>query len=268
MRRVRVKKDNKQEMRIAGLTRPDLRRPGHVLQRLECVERQIEEALTLEPHVLIERAKLSDYNSPEYFQEECLVYLIRENLREGQHGLVNSLTTVLLQRCSKRINDKVQALLKPVYVDDCFSDAVGAIFTPILDLKSDRGDFAQVRFWVFLEYKLSHVLGRYMRQQSQDLRTDSLDAESDENNRTPLTDVLRVEEDSIFDHAAIKKGLDFLPWQHRVAFLMRHYGDWEINNKDPNLLTISKYFGVSDRTIRRWLAAAEEQLRLRRGDKQ
>lgn len=268
MRRVWVKIENKQETCIAELTRPDPRRPGHVLHRSELVERQIREALTLDPNVLIERAKLEGYNSPQYFKEECLVYLIRKYLQEGRDELANSLVASLQRRCSKHIHIKVRALLAPTYIDDCFADAVGAVFTPILDLKTDRGDFAQVLFQVFLEYQITHVLRRYMKLQRQDSKTDSLDVEPDEKGGVPLVHIPRVGQDNVFNQAVISKGLELLPWRQRVALFMYYYGGWDIDNKDPNVLTISKHFGASERTIRRWITAAEEQLRLRQGDKQ
>lgn len=267
MRRVRVKSNDEQEITIAELTRPDPRRPGYTLRRSELVKTQIKEALALESHVLIERAKLDDYNSPEYFKEECLVYLIRRYLQEGQDELASSLIASLQRRCSKHIHIKIRRLLAPTHIDDCFADAIGAIFTPIVDLRTDRGDFAQAFFQVFLEYQITHVLRRYMKLQRQDSRTDSLDAEPDEKGGVPLVHIPRVGHDSVFNQVAISKGLEILPWRQRVALLM-YYGGWDIDNKDPNVLTISKHFGVSERTIRRWITAAEEQLSLQQGDKQ
>jgi len=35
---------------------------------------------------------------------------------------------------------------------------------------------------------------------------------------------------------------------------------WPIEDRDPNVMTISKYFGKTSRTIRNWIAEAEKQL--------
>lgn len=252
---------------IAPLTRLDPQRSGEVYQRLDSVEKQISEAQTLGSADLVRRFQVRNYNAPEYLQEECLVYLIRKHLYEDNQELVNSLVTELLGRCAKRINAKIETLLQPVYVEDCFRDAVGALFEQVLDLKDDRGDFAQVRFWVFLDARVSNVLRGYMKRQSEDRKTDPLDAEPDDADFNPsVNSALRTEGEDIIEHVEILKGLEVLEQPLRNAFIMRHYGEWEIENKDPDVPTISKHFGVSSRTVRRWLAAADEKLRLRRGD--
>ena len=35
---------------------------------------------------------------------------------------------------------------------------------------------------------------------------------------------------------------------------------WPVEDRDPNVPTISRYFGKTSRTIRNWLAQAEERL--------
>jgi RNA polymerase sigma factor (sigma-70 family) len=252
---------------IAPLTRPDPQRPGKVYQRPDQVEMQVSEALALGAADLMRRSQVRNYNAPEYFQEECLVYLIRKYLGEGDRELVNSLVTELIGRCAKRINSKIETLLDPVYIEDCFRDAVAALFEQILDLENDRGDFAQVRFWVFLDARVSNVLRGYMKRQSEDRQTDALDLEPDDTDFNPsINSALRTEGEVIIKQAEILEGLEVLEQPLRNAFVMRYYGGWEIENDDPDVPTISKHFGVSPRTVRRWLATADEKLRLRRGD--
>jgi hypothetical protein len=256
-----------QGVKVRPLTRPDPRRPGEPYKRLDRVEAQILEALALEPSALIALASQLDFNAPDYLLPECLVYLLREHHRAGRHELVNALTGTLIKRCAKHINSKGQGLLEPAYVRECFDEIVGTIFMPLLDLSTDAGDFAQVRFWVYLDYKTLKVLERYLQKQKEDRKTESLDAETDEGDDAPVAvDALRVEGESIFDRAAINKMLDALEEPYRTVYIMRYYGEWEIENKDPEVPTISRHYGRSPRTIRRWLDKAEEQLRLRRGD--
>jgi hypothetical protein len=42
--------------------------------------------------------------------------------------------------------------------------------------------------------------------------------------------------------------------------MLRHRDGMEIENKDPDVMTISKRFGRRPRTIRNWLRGAEEKL--------
>jgi len=252
---------------VVPLTHPDPQRLGQPYKRPAIVEKQIIEALALEPSALIARAGVLNYEDPEFLKPECLVYLLREFHGAGDHNLVNGLTTALITRCAKHINDKVQGLLDRRYVDECFSEAVAVIFGILLDLSSDRADFAQVRFWVVLDHHLSNVIRRFMRRQADDFITDSLDTDVDSSDKAPPPPgALRADGNDAFNEMALSEALDNLGEPHRTVLLMRHVGGWEIENKDPKVLTISKHFKCSPRTIRRWLAEAEEQMRLRLGD--
>ena len=253
--------------RITPLTHLDPQRPGNPYQRLASVEEQIVELLNLDEQSLTARSRILDFNDPEYIQSECLVYFLREALRAGNDSLVNGLATALSRRCAKHINDRIQGLIDQRYVDDCFNDAVAAIFGPILDIASDRADFAQVRFGIFLKYRVLNVTRDYLKKQKEDRMTASLDTEIEEPDRAPSTPAtLQVSADGIFNRAALNEMLSTLREPYRTAFLMRHVGGWEIENKNPKVYTISKHFGRSPKTIQRWLAEAEEQLRLRQGD--
>lgn len=266
---VPAEEESELETEVAPLTRADPQRPGQAYRRHEEVETQIKIALALAPAQLVERARLRDHHSPDYFQEECLVYLIREHLRLNHHELVDALAGELSGRCAKHIDGKIRTFLAPTYIEDCFNDAVATLFEQIIDPDSDRGDFAQVCFWVFLDARIFNVLRGYLKRQLQDRKTNSVDAQIDDDDYNPsVSEALKVKEDAIIDQAQIIEGLDVLDEPIRTAFFMRHYGGWEIENKDPEVFTISRYFGKSSRQIRRWLEDAGEKLRLRRGDKQ
>ena len=48
--------------------------------------------------------------------------------------------------------------------------------------------------------------------------------------------------------------------RHRQAWIM-YYNGWQIDAKDPAEPTISKRFGVTDRTVRLWLRQAQAELK-------
>jgi hypothetical protein len=266
---VPAKEESELETEVAPLTRADPQRQGQAYRRQTNVETQIKIALVLAPAQLVERARLRDYHSPDYFQEECLVYLIREHHRLNHQELVDALAGELSGRCEKHIDSKIRAFLAPTYIEDCFNDAVAALFEQIIDLDSDRGDFAQVYFWVFLDARILNVSRVYLKRQIQDRKTTSVNAQKDDDDYNPsVSEALKVKEDIIIDNAQIIESLDVLDEPIRTAFFMRHYVGWEIENKDPEVFTISRYFNKSSRQIRRWLKDADEMLRLRRGEKQ
>jgi hypothetical protein len=45
----------------------------------------------------------------------------------------------------------------------------------------------------------------------------------------------------------------------REAFVLKAEG-WPIEDSDPNVVTISKHFGKTSRTIRYWITEAEKKL--------
>jgi len=66
----------RKRVHVRPLTRRN--RQGSVYERTEAVEERIRFALCLKPAAMIEQARIRDYKAPNYLQEECLVYLIRE----------------------------------------------------------------------------------------------------------------------------------------------------------------------------------------------
>ncbi|MBK9314543.1 MAG: sigma-70 family RNA polymerase sigma factor [Acidobacteria bacterium] len=250
-------------IKIDPLTRTNL--GGKPYQRTPQVESQIVEALALDESELAERLDIRDFKTEGYFQEECLVYMIRRYQREERKDLVNKLTERLIQRCAKRINDRVSFSLDPVYVDDCYGEVIAVGFGQILDLDSDRGDFAQVRFWLWLDRVISNVMQRYWKRQRKDWVTDSIDCDEEEDEGRGLA--LHQKLEAVADksappdwHFVTAEALRLLNPNERQAFLLRHYAEWEIENQNPEVMTISRYFDRSPRTIRYWLTSAEKKL--------
>ncbi len=246
---------------------------GKPYQRAPQVESQIVEALALDESELAERLDIRDFKTEGYFQEECLVYLIRRCHREDRGDLVNKLTERLIQRCARHINDRVSFSLDPVYVDDCFREVIATAFGQILDLNSDHGDFAQVRFWLWLDRVTSNAMQRYWKRQREDWATDSIDCDEEEDEgrsralRQKLEEV--VSKSVAPDWQSVTtEALRLLSPNERQVFLLRRHAEWEIENQNPDVMTISRYFNRSSRTIRYWLTSAEKKLRDWQGGQQ
>ena len=246
---------------------------GEVYQRSAAVESQIKSALTLAPNDLIERARSSAHQSPDYLQEECLAYLIREHKRKGRDGIVNDLSEILLHRCAKNVNSQLENLDQDV-VDDAFQDVIQELFTQILDLESDRGDFLQVRFWTVLKRLEITSFNRYQKKQEEAKNTILLSSlagyqhdRDDNNNQTFVLQEKVVDSSLTMEQRLLyRDGLATLKHPYRTAFVLRHYYGWQIEATDTSVQTISRYFNVSSRTIRLWLAKAEETLECWRGE--
>lgn len=254
------------ELELKPLTRRNLQ--GEVYERLPSVEVQIRTAIALDPESLIELASVREIDSPDYLQEETLVYLIREHHRENRRSLVDSLTEILVRRCSKHIGNLVRGSIEPRYVDDCFRHIIKEVFERILELECDRGDFAQVRFWVFLERQIVEGIKNYLREETRDAITTSLETDRDENPEASVPiELADLRGLSAEERAMYREGLRVLKEPLRTAFILRYFEEWQIYSDDTSEPTISRHFNVTPKTIYNWLKKAQQELLNWRGGK-
>lgn len=250
---------------------------GVVYRREAVVERQITAALTLPPDRLRQRAAVADQQAGEYFQEECLVYLIRHYHRAGDPALVSDLSAALLRRCAKLIEGHLRRLDAEA-ARDGYNDVVERLFAPILDLASDRGDFLQVRFWPALEKLAVRAFNQQLtlRKRAQAAVPLSWLAGYDRDSGDEPEQVVWPRdlaavtspsgETAVIEDDLIRDALSRIDEPFRSAFLLRHYFDWPVEDQDPAVRTISRHFGKDPRTIRNWLKKAEESLQTWRGE--
>lgn len=254
-------------MPIRQLTRCN--RDGVPYRREAAVERQIEQGLLCTPAAMIERANVRDATAPAYLQEECLVYLLREFAGRGELPVVEALSEALLARCACYINGKLLAL-GPQARDDAFDEVVARLFDLMLDRESDRGDFLQVRFWVVLEKLVITAFGRQVKELSRAARQVPLSAlpgasGDDDVHVSARMDAVAAPSLPAEQALLYREALATLEEPYRTAFVLRHYEGWPIEDSDPRVPTISRYFDKTPRTIRNWMAAAEQTLAVWRG---
>lgn len=277
--RQKTKSQTAMRIQIEPLTYQSLK--GKTYERSPEVEAQIAVALLLERSALIERVAIMDFKTTGYFQEECLVYLIRRFQREGDGDLVSALMNRLVMRIGKRTNWLISKHLHRHYVNECYESVIYEVTCRVIDLETDRDDFAQSRFWLWLEGRVFNVLRTYLRRQADDRITDTLDEFDDDEDAerkkkigplkdgSPLPDALVIDAETrkLLEKEADKL-LEKLDPNERIAFLLRHCVGWEIENHDPSVMTISRYFNRTPRTIRNWLKGAEEKLQKCQGGQQ
>ena len=249
---------------------------GEVYQRQDVVDKQIRDALRLYPEELRTRSEIVDRDSPDFIKEEALVCLIRHYHQANDRARVNALSESLLHRCATWI--RVQLLsLGDEAATEGYSDVTELLFGRILDLGGDRGDFLQVRFWQVLKSLTVQVYRKQLTQLKFDQRGVSLTSLAGYDGEDPdvLTRKGRVQvpaevssrsvELDVLDGISIRNALKQLDEPIRSAFVLRYYYDWPIEHQDPSVKTISRHFRKTPRTIRNWLAKAEECLAAWRG---
>ena len=268
------------ENRWARLPEPLTRtnKDGKRYQRLPEVDKQIRMALELDVKDLITRATVSDESSRDFLKEEALVYLIRHYHREYDRRAVNDLTEVLLGRFASWVGSKLWTLGNEA-AEDGYGYVVERLFTQILDLDGNRGDYLQVRFWRALKRLTARAFGEQLRQWKRIQNSSSLDSlagydgeDSDEAGygwkvKLPDAATCRSAESQVTDDIFIRQAMNQLEEPFRSAFLLRHYHGWPIESQDPAVPTISQRFGKTPRTIRNWLNKADEQLSIWLGER-
>lgn len=237
---------------------------NELYQRSPEVESQIREALSLDRKSLIERANQKDYKADDYFREECLVYLARKFIREGNYEQSQEITTILIARISKHINGIISYPLNEFYIEDCFREVISEVFSQIFDAESSSVDYAEVRFWKWLDGRIFNVLRKYIRTQRKDAATNSYDDYSENGRGYNFKEPPKYLNDkgvSPEQEASILEGLRFLDERERQIYIMRYLWGIEIENQDSEVRTISKHFGVTPRAVRKWFEKAENKLR-------
>lgn len=255
------------KMKIRQLTRSN--KAGAPYQRLPEVEDQIRSGLGMDGADLCKRAKISKIEDKEFLQEEAIVYLVREYQDRGDFKGTGELLSVMIERIKSFVDKRVRYPLAPQNVDECFQEVIHEVVIAILDLKTDKNDFAEVRFWRWLDRKTLVALRKHIKRQRIGARTESIDkqvAEHSDTSFVEVPDALRDGGIGSDDAAFILECLAQFDNNERTAYLLRHHAGLQIDSKNPHELTLSRYFGVSAKTIYNWLNEAQKKIdKLQRG---
>ena len=238
---------------------------GELYHRMPQIIQQIEAALPLEPHALIEWATLQDNSTSAYLADESLVYFIRHYHRQGNDHIINSLVEILLRRCEKRIKKHFQALHSEL-VDDAHNQVIALLFRKILDFESDKGDYFQVRFEQALK-RLSISVYRHYKQRQDKTRYDvslsdlvGYDSDDPDKARPPSISASEIllPPTTPEEQFLLQESLQTIPEPQRSAFVLRYILGWPLGSNDPLVPSISGLLGRTPRTIQTWLKNAEK----------
>lgn len=236
---------------------------GSLYERLPEVEAQLGHALALEETELME-ALQHDYKSAAHIKDEALCYLIRERLRDGLHEQANAFVEILLRRHAGTIRRRVErAGVEEQRREDCGGEITIRLLTELFDTDSGRTDFAQVRFGLYFE-KLSYaVINSFRRLQQRERQGESVVfTQGDDAKEFDRLDTLADERAlSAEERVLMREALLLLPKDLREVYTLRYFDGWQVEAASTSEPSISRYLGVTSRTVRNRLREAKAILK-------
>lgn len=234
---------------------------GALYERLPEVQAQVRDAIARKATGLVESAR-QNHESPAHIKDETLCYFIREWLREGKEAEASIMVEVLLRRHAGTIARRVRSVVDARHREDCQSEIVIELLARLLDVNSDRSDFAQVRFGLFFERLSNNMLHKFRKLQRGERQASSITASLDDGaEEVDIFDSLADERAlSAEDAVVARNALAHLTDELREIFILRHFAGWQIESDSDAEPSISRHLNVTPRTVRNRLKRAEASL--------
>jgi len=234
---------------------------GELYTRQPSIEAKIGEALRQDWGTLAKRARVTDRKAADYLPSECLVHLIRDAIRRGDHRVATVLMPPLLVRCESNLNHTVpdSGLRSAEAVREEILSDFQLLFTD--DAAEDALDYYECRFGgAFRAFRINHVRAEISeRKELADLpEATNEDGETmlDEEMLARLSRLARIgssQEDHAYLPQVLKAVNNLPPDQRRAVVLRRIIGHTEES--------AAALCNVEGRTIRYRLSRADEQLK-------
>lgn len=214
-------------------------------------ERQIGEVLQLDRSEIAARIRIRDREDETYLLDETIVHLIREARFGGDDEIIEMLYPELNRRIWNLLS-KFRSSFNETEYEDFGQQTEVAIIKKIFDTGTDAGDFAQVRFGLFV-IVTAKAIGKkdLVRIRDENKRIAAARVDEDDE-RDPLDGIADPRELSPEQRLIFEEALRKLSPEHRMVAAMLSDGI-KIESQNESEMTISSRLGVSSRTIRNWL---------------
>lgn len=254
---VEISTDNPKEAAISSLRKR--RRTGELYERDPKVETLIAELAALPRDELIVRATITKRSDPAYVPSECLVYFIRASRHDNNEAWFRRLYQILVTRVWRSLpkaespDGKTESLTRGIVGDKVFGRFVEL-------LAADRGayvdklDYFEIRFDGALASLRRDAQEQAWREEN---RSQPLEYDDESGELSAEVEAAAGIHDpfatSDFDDPSFRlrfdAAIDALPTEQRRIVHMLRQG-FPIDSKEPNVMTIAKALGRSEKTIR------------------
>lgn len=239
---------------------------GELYARPAEIEEAIREAQSQDLAILISRAGIPSRSTTGFMPLECLLHLIRDALRTGDHEKANRLLPWLLKRCETILKTRIPAHLV-ANVDDVKDEILGKFAELIAEDCCDpkqRLDFYECRFNNAFQALRTPLIARARREHEARVvpsKKDIEDGRTDDEFLSGLALDLRAS--SSLDperRRALLNAIETLPLDQRKAVTLVYVFGHPEESDNPAVDSAAKLCGVSGRAIRYRLAKAIKTL--------
>jgi len=248
---------------------------GELYVRDPTVEALIAGLETLPRDALIARAEIRKRSDPGYIPSECLLYFIRASRRDNNEAWFERLYRILTERVLRNLpkaespDGKTESLTRL----DVRAKVLGR-FVELLSADRadyvDKLDYFEVRFDGALASLRRDAQEKAWREEN---RSRPLEFDEESGELSPEVEAAAGAHDpfggSDFDDPAYRLRLDAAiealpPEQSRIIHMLRL--GFPIDSKEPDVMTIAKALGRSEKTVRTYRDKAIATLRAALGD--
>jgi hypothetical protein len=246
------------------------RRTGELYERDPKVEGLIAELAMLPYDALITKAAVVNRSDPSYVPSECLVYFIRASRTNNNDAWFERLYRILIERVwrslpkSESSDGRTESLTRGVIRDKVFDRFVELLAADRVAY-IDKLDYFEVRF----DGALANLRRDAQKQAWRDEnRSQPLEYDEESGELSPEIETAAGTYDpfatSDFDDPSYRSrweaAIDSLPpEQSRIIHMLRE--GFPIDSKEPDVITIAKVLGRSEKTIRTYRDKACAALR-------
>ncbi len=261
------------ETSVAPLTRTT--RSGNVLERPARIQAEIAAALALSPGEILRRAA-ADPATEESMSEECMVHLIRHDLRARRKHLAEDLTPFLLERCERRLRGSVRGF-PPSAAAEIREEVLGRLAMSLAGA-GNEADFLEVRFALALKRLRIDVCRRERRRLQGLVALEEVPAGSGDDLDAQVIDRAPPSPPNQEDRLLIQQALSTLTAEERKVLVLHKLAGVPLSSsKSPAKrtdetaprkgdkastagATLVGLLGRSERTLRNRLRSAEAKL--------
>lgn len=248
---------------------------GELYERDGKVEILLAELAALPRDELIGRAAITKRSDPGYVPSECLVYFIRASRHDNNEAWFERLYRILMERVLRSVpksessDGKTESLTRSVVRDKVFSRFVEILSTDRASYV-DKLDFFEVRFDGAVASLRRDAQEQAWRDEN---RSKPLEYDEESGELAAEVEAAAGIHDpfaaSDFDDPTYRSRLDAAiealpPEQIRIIHMLKE--GFPIDSKEPDVMTIAKALGRSEKTIRTYRNKAIAALRLALAD--